>query len=200
MIIEKDIIGSIFRFIRTVNLGKLFPTDTSPSILFFSPTQIAGKIEQFILPLLRKMDENVVDGFSGGHGFLPSRDRPPAIHRQADAGDVIVLDEERHGLGDVFRPAETFEQRAGDRAFHFMLGEVFGDHDRAGQNAVHADRRIAAGQFDGEHARQGGNGPFARKIGGIMRIWPRGGPIADRHDRAPFRLPDHDFARPSGNT
>src|SRR5437762_12071574 len=73
-------------------------------------------------------------------------DRSAAIDGEADAGDKIILDEEGNRLSDVLRLAFPFHQGGVDGFKALGLGEVWWQHDRAGENAVDAHWRVAGAQ------------------------------------------------------
>src|SRR5205814_7851827 len=51
-------------------------------------------------------------------------DGPAAVHRQANAGHEVVLEERQHRLGHVFRPALELHERGVDRLTPFRVRQV----------------------------------------------------------------------------
>ena len=102
------------------------------------------------------------DGYSGAYTV-----RPPSTGRQRP-GHEIIVDEEQHRLGDVSRRTFAFHEGSVDSLPLLVGRQVRRQQDRAGQDAIHTDTRIASAELHGQAARQGRDRSLGRKIGRIV--------------------------------
>jgi hypothetical protein len=59
-------------------------------------------------------------------------------------------------------------------------------------NAVDAHFRISMSQFNGESARESGNGPFGQEVRAVVGVRPLDRPVSYGNDGATLRLSGHD--------